>query len=319
MLKDNAIPSLFDQNKDKQPIKRRSTLSRNEIAQKKQDCEEAIELYDKFEKSEYEVNSKEIQTTPETRTIDTQTDIIYQEKSIQCNIQKDTEMYASQNEMSVYSNESDNESIDDMDSSFVLSESDSSSCSDFDSNDNKDDTKSTTFFVFWSSLVILFGKCFTCFDKSVKITRKVHGSLLIIMMTCSNGHKNIWRSQPSINRQSLGNILISSATLFSANTFQRIYDFFRLVGIQCIGKTRFYEFQRGYLTGVVQERYCRENNSILNHLKEQGSCRQSGDGRCDSPEHNAKYLIYSMTITQVTEAKKSNNMEKVGFIKGLMA
>ena len=107
-------------------------MSRNEIAQKKQNCEEAFELYAKFEKFEYEINSKEIQTTPETRTIETQTDIIYQEKSIQCNIQKDTEMYASQNEMSVYSDESDNESIDDMDSSFVLSEKDSNSCSDFD-------------------------------------------------------------------------------------------------------------------------------------------------------------------------------------------
>ena len=264
MLKDNAIPTLFDHNKDKQPIKRRSTLSRNEIAQKKQYCEEALELYDKFEKFKYEINSKEIQMTPETRTIDTQTDIIYQGKSIQCNIQKDTEIYASQNEMSVYSDESDNESIDDMDSSFVLSESDSSSCSNFDSNDNKDDTKSTVFIVFWSSLVILFGKCFTCFDNSVKITRKVHGSLHIIMMTCSNGHKNIWRFQPSINCQSLGNMLISSATLFSANTFQGIFDFFGLVGIQCIGKTRFYEFQSQYLAGVVQERYCRENNSKLN-------------------------------------------------------
>ena len=244
MIKDNAIPTLFDHNKDKQPIKRRSTLSRNEIAQKEQYCEQAFELYDKFEKFEYEINSKEIQTTPETRNIETQTDIIYQEKSIHCNIQKDTEMYASQKEMSVYSDESDNESIDDMDSSFVLSESDSSNCSDFDSNDNKDNTKSTAFIVFWSSLTILFGKCFTCFYKSVKIARKVRGSLLIIMMTCSNDHKNIWRSQPSINCQSLGKILICSTTLFSANTFQRIYDFFRLAALQCIGKTRFYQFQR---------------------------------------------------------------------------
>ena len=81
------------------------------------------------------------------------------------------------------------------------------------------------------------------------------------------------------------------------------------------------------MAGVVQERYCRENNSILNQLKEQGSCCLSGDGRCDSPRHNAKYLTYSfmyqitnkiaaMTITQVTEAKNSYNMEKVGFIKG---
>ena len=117
-------------------------------------------------------------------------------------------MYTSQNEMCVYSDQSDNESIDDMDSSFALSKKDSSSCSNFDSNDNKDYTKSATFIVFWSTLIILFGKCFTCFDKSIKITRKVCGSLLIIMMTCSNGHKNIQRSQPSINNQSLSNILI---------------------------------------------------------------------------------------------------------------
>ena len=144
--------------------------------------------------------------------------------------------------MSVYSDESDNDSINDVDSSFVLSESDSCCCSDFDSNDNKDDTKSIVFIVFWSSLIIFFGKYFTCFDNSVKITRKVRGSPRIILMTCSKGHKNIWRSQPSINRQSLGNGLICSATLFSANTFQRIYGFFHLVGLQCIGKSRFYQF-----------------------------------------------------------------------------
>ena len=80
-------------------------------------------------------------------------------------------MYTSQSEMIVYSDESYNESIDDMGSSFVLSESDSSSCSDFNSNDNEGDTKSMAL-VFWSSLIILFGKCFTCFDKPVKITLK---------------------------------------------------------------------------------------------------------------------------------------------------
>ena len=120
--------------------------------------------------------------------------IIYEKKSSQCNIQKDVEMYASQNGTSVYSDESDNKSVDDMDSSFVLSESDSSSCSDFNSNDNKDDMKSTAFIVSWWSLIILFGNCFTCFDKSLKISCKVCGSLLIVMMTCSNGHKKIWRS-----------------------------------------------------------------------------------------------------------------------------
>ena len=55
MLKDNARPILFDHGKDNQPITRISTFSRNEIVQKKQYCEEAFELYDKFEKFEYEI------------------------------------------------------------------------------------------------------------------------------------------------------------------------------------------------------------------------------------------------------------------------
>ena len=38
--------------------------------------------------------------------------------------------------------------LNDMDSSFVLSESDSSSCSDFDSNDHKNDTKKAQHLLF---------------------------------------------------------------------------------------------------------------------------------------------------------------------------
>ena len=49
---------------------------------------------------------------PQTRNTEAQTDIIYHEKYIQCNIQNDIEMYGSQK----YCDESDNELIDDMDS-----------------------------------------------------------------------------------------------------------------------------------------------------------------------------------------------------------
>ena len=67
MIYDNAIPTLFNYNKDKQPIKRRSTLLRNEITEKKHYCQDAFELYDNFNKFEHEINSKEIQTVPETK------------------------------------------------------------------------------------------------------------------------------------------------------------------------------------------------------------------------------------------------------------
>ena len=68
--------------------------------------------------------------------------------------------------------------------------------------------------------------------------------------------------------------------------------------------------------------------SNISSLKNSELCVLSGDGRCDSPEHNAKYMTYSMldqntnkiiamSLVQVTEAGNSNRMEKVAFINVL--
>lgn len=78
----------------------------------------------------------------------------------------------------------------------------------------------------------------------------------------------------------------------------------------------------------MNEAYNKESRSILANLRLNGPCLISGDGRCDTPGHNAKYLTYSMldqksnrivtmSMRQVTEAGNSNNMEKMGFIKTL--
>ena len=63
-------------------------------------------------------------------------------------------------------------------------------------------------------------------------------------------------------------------------------------------------------------------------MKQAKSIGLSGDGRCDSPGHNAKHLIYSFmgkstnkigafSLTQVTEAGNFSRMEKMGFEKAL--
>ena len=75
------------------------------------------------------------------------------------------------------------------------------------------------------------------------------------------------------------------------------------------------------------EAWLREQTNLLNELR-RNNCLLSGDGRCDSPGHNAKYLTYTlldqqsnkivaMTITQCTEAGNSNRMEKFAFEKVL--
>ena len=50
-------------------MRKKEDMSRNENAQKKQyyEVQEAFELYDNFEKFEYNITSKEIQTTPDQK------------------------------------------------------------------------------------------------------------------------------------------------------------------------------------------------------------------------------------------------------------
>ena len=43
----------------------------------------------------------------------------------------------------------------------------------------------------------------------------------------------------------------------------------------------------------LKENYIKILKSILEEVKEKGPCYLSGDGRCDGPGHNAKYLTYS--------------------------
>ena len=95
-----------------------------------------------------------------------------------------------------------------------------------------------------------------------------------------------------------------------------------------MSKTSFYAIQNHYLYDIVNRNYIEKSKAILEDVKQAKLIDLSGDGRCDSPGHNAKYLTYSFmdksankigafSLTQVTEVGNSNRMEKMGFEKAL--
>ena len=56
-----------------------------------------------------------------------------------------------------------------------------------------------------------------------------------------------------------------------------------------------YSVQDKFLAYVINKNYSKMNASIAHRLIEHRLCKLSGDGRCDSPGYNAKYLIYYFT------------------------
>ena len=81
--------------------------------------------------------------------------------------------------------------------------------------------------------------------------------------------------------------------------------------------------------GVTYEAWNKEQTIIFSNSDEKEFIL-CGDGRCDSPGHNAKYLTYflydqiqikvvAISLTQVTEVGSSNRKEKTGLVKTLQA
>lgn len=92
--------------------------------------------------------------------------------------------------------------------------------------------------------------------------------------------------------------------------------------IRSFKKGCFNSLQRKYLWPVVNHKYLIQHRELLQSLRGD-SLVLAGDGRCDSPGHNAKYGTYSImhvptekildfSLVQVTEVANSNCMEKEG-------
>ena len=176
------------------------------------------------------------------------------------------------------------------------------------------ETPVSAFLVYWTSLCSLLSRCFTCASQATITKKNIYGSALVVELICCKGHRNVWKSQSSVRGFYHGNIKLAASVLFSANTFKNIQNYFEMAGVPWISKSRYYFMQQNYLHGVENEAWRREHSVDILDLKNRENCHFSGDGRCDSPGHNAKYLTYSfldqktgkvvaMSLTQVTEGR----------------
>lgn len=210
---------------------------------------------------------------------------------------------------------------------YIASDDSEASCSTEYEDDlpNITMSKERKFIVFESQLDVLLRQCQICggIVEDSCMVKSCSGSMLTVSATCINGHDIKWDSQPLINRLPAGNLLVSAAILFSGNTFQRVCQIASFLNLQFFSPNTYYDIQRYYLFPLVNQTWEKEKRSILGSYKDEQSMTIGGDGRCDSPGHNAKFCTYTMMnedgkiltfeLVQVTEATSSNAMEKLGF------
>ena len=116
-------------------------------------------------------------------------------------------------------------------------EYDDDSSSDTTITDSAKMPSKTAFVAYCSSLMILLKSCLICFLLATVKNVTVKGSQLIVALTCPNNHENIWKSQPTVNRYSQGNLTLSAAAFFSE--FLSILTSPTFNGLQKLATTQF--------------------------------------------------------------------------------
>ena len=184
----------------------------------------------------------------------------------------------------------------------------------------QDDTK---FIVFKQELMELLNRCPTCGAVVIEKQQSTQGTQLFVTLTCINGHNYLWKSQPMLDGMAAGNLLTSASILLSGSSYTKVASLADILKLKFLSERSYYNIQDQYLLPVINESWEKEQKSVFEKLGDK-ELWLSGDGRCDSPGHNAKYGTYTMidqetdkivdfNIVQVSEVSSSNAMEREGF------
>ena len=218
-------------------------------------------------------------------------------------------------------------SEDDSDDEYICSSSEESSGD--SESEMTDNCVNNTFIVYESKLNDLFKFCQQCGSPVCEISKNHTGSMVTIRTLCLQNHTCTWNSQPTTKKNvPAGNLLIPAAILFTGGTFQEFSSFAEALKLNFISKSSFYKTQDNVLFPIMNKEYKEQQLSLIDEPKNSGPANLCGDGRSDSPVHNAKYGTYSLlheesgkivdfSIVHVSEVSSSYAMEYEGCKRSL--
>ena len=130
-------------------------------------------------------------------------------------------------------------------------------------DDNANAAEEKKYIVFENKLDKLFKFCQQCGSIIVTKTKHLKGSMTTIKSTCLRGHTNTWQSQPMVNGEAAGNLLIPAEILFSGNTYQHIHDFAKFLNVQLMSSSHYYKVQEHSLFPVIDSTWKESQAGIV--------------------------------------------------------
>ncbi|XP_075706636.1 uncharacterized protein LOC142741124 [Rhinoderma darwinii] len=132
-----------------------------------------------------------------------------------------------------------------------------------------------------------------CDRPIVKIWKEINGTCITVHVSCGNHRYKLWESQPQTGGIPAGNLLLSSAILFSGLTYVKVRHLFYILGLVCIDKSTYFNNQGNHLFPAINNQWNLEQSAIIDNLKKRPLCL-AGDGQYDRPGHLTKHGIYTL-------------------------
>ncbi len=108
--------------------------------------------------------------------------------------------------------------------------------------------KSNTFLIFESALLLLFTICRYCLSFTTDVSTTVQGTFLKVSQFCKTCcHHFVWESQPMFGTIPAGNILLSSAILFTGLMPTKALRMLNVINCVTINRKTFFRHQKSIL------------------------------------------------------------------------
>lgn len=88
------------------------------------------------------------------------------------------------------------------------------------------------------------------------------------------------------------NLSLAAATFLTGNNFAKIAQFCSVAGLAFIKENSFFNIQKNVVCPCLQKLWAEHVESALEYMPP--NVTLCGDGRCDSPGHSAKLLVYPL-------------------------